>query len=231
MLLDLEFIIKIAKEKIEKMKALQEDELIDPAYSWFQNDPENKKANALMDIYKIAASQISSQTTLEHQKIIIRKNLYHYNWRAIQLMFICSSNEEPFRFILDNKEAPTFAGERISSEMFEKYYKWCVLHNPTTKDLSFNLEKSFANSAVIAQEYSFPTLVSTLLFEPALNIGDRGAWDKLLVLKKYFVKEIVTFMKKLNNDGICDDPRLFSIFEKAEKAANSKMEEDFLEGK
>ncbi len=47
MLLDLEFIIKIAKEKIEKMKALQEDELIDPAYSWFQNDPENKKANAL----------------------------------------------------------------------------------------------------------------------------------------------------------------------------------------
>ena len=115
--------------------------------------------------------------------------------------------------------------------MLEKYYKWCVLHNPTTKGLSFNLEKSFANSAVIAQEYSFPTLVSTLLFEPALNIGDRGAWDKLLVLKKYFVKEIVTFMKKLNNDGICDDPRLFSIFEKAEKAANSKMEQDFLEGK
>ena len=35
----------------------------------------------------------------------------------------------------------------------------------------------------------------------------------------------------VNNDGICDDPRLFSIFEKAEKAANSKMEEDFLEGK
>ena len=231
MLLDLEFIIKIAKEKIEKLKTFPKNPLNDPSLTWFQNDPQDKKENELMSRYKVIASQISSQTTLEHQKIIIRKNLYHYNWRAIQLMFICSSNEEPFRFILDNKDAPTFAGERISSEMLEKYYKWCVLHNPTTKDLSFNLEKSFANSAVIAQEYSFPTLVSTLLFEPALNIGDRGAWDKLLVLKKYFVKEIVTFMKKLNNDGICDDPRLFSIFEKAEKAANSKMEEDFLEGK
>ena len=49
-------------------------------------------------------------------------------------------------------------------------------------------------------------------------------------LKKYFLKEIITFMKKLNNDGTCD-PGSFSIFEKIEKALNSKMEKDFCEGK
>ena len=230
MLLDLEFIIKIAKEKIEKMKALQEDELIDPAYSWFQNDPENKKANALMDIYKIVASQISSQTTSEHQKIIIRKNLYHYNWRAIQLMFILSFPEEPFGFLYTDKNYSKMMKEDISNETMEKYYKWCTLHNPTTKNLGFSLDKSFVNSAIIAEKYSLPTLISALLFEPLINIGDRGAWDQMYELKKYFLKEIITFMKKLNNDGTCD-PGSFSILEKIEKALNSKMEKDFCEGK
>ena len=156
--------------------------------------------------------------------------MYSNDWRAVQLMFIISSNEEPFRFMLDSEDAPTFSGERISSEMFEKYYKWCVLHNPTTKNIGFSLDKSFENSAIIAEKYSLPTLVSTLLFGPALNIGDGGLWDKIHVLKKYFVKEIITFMKKLNNDGICD-PKSFSILEKIEKALNSKIEKDFCEGK
>ena len=187
-MLDLKFIIKIAEEKIEKMKALQEDELIDPAYSWFQNDPENKKANALMDIYKIVASQISSQTTLEQQKIIIRKIMYSHDWRAMQLMFIISSNEEPFRFMFDREDAPTFSGERISSEMFEKYYNWCVLHNPTIKNIGLSLDKSFENSAIIVQEYSLPTLISILLSECSTNIGDGVAIDKLRILKKNLKK-------------------------------------------
>ena len=133
--------------------------------------------------------------------------------------------------MFDREDAPTFYGERISSEMFEKYYNWCVLHNPTIKNIGLSLDKSFENSAIIVQEYSLPTLISILLSECSTNIGDGVAIDKLRILKKNFGKEIITFMKKLNNDGICDDPRLFSIFEKAEKAANSKMEEDFLEGK
>ena len=68
MLLDLEFIIKIAEEKIEEIKALQENKIPDPAYKWFQNDPTNSKKNTLMDTYRIIANQISSQTTLEQQK-------------------------------------------------------------------------------------------------------------------------------------------------------------------
>ena len=74
MLLDLEFIIKIAKEKIEKLKTIPKNPLNDPSLTWFQNDPQHKKANELMSRYKVIASQISSQTTLEQQKIIIRKN-------------------------------------------------------------------------------------------------------------------------------------------------------------
>ena len=156
--------------------------------------------------------------------------MYSHDWRAMQLMFIISSNEEPFRFMFDREDAPTFSGERISSEMFEKYYNWCVLHNPTIKNIGLSLDKSFENSAIIVQEYSLPTLISILLSECSTNIGDGVAIDKLRILKKNFGKEIITFMKKLNNDGTCD-PGSFSILEKIEKALNSKMEKDFYEGK
>ena len=230
MLLDLEFIIKIAKEKTEELKTIPENPLHDPSIIWLQNDPQDKKANELMSKYKVIASQISSQTTLEQQKIIIRKIMYSHDWRAMQLMFIISSNEEPFRFMFDREDAPTFSRERISSEMFEKYYNWCVLHNPTIKNIGLSLDKSFENSAIIAEEYSLPTLISILLSECSTNIGDGVAIDKLRILKKNFGKEIITFMKKLNNDGTCD-PGSFSILEKIEKALNSKMEKDFYEGK
>ena len=230
MLLDLEFIIKIAKEKIEKLKKLPEDHLIDPSLNWIQNDPGNQKANALMDIYKIAASQISSQTTLEQQKTIIRKIDYAHTWKAIQLMFILSFPEEPFGFLYTDKNYSKMMKEKFSNETMEKYYKWCTLHNPTTKNLGFSLDKSFENSGLIAKEYSLSTLISNLLNECAINIGDGVARDKLEILKKYFLKEIITFIKKLNNDGTCD-PKSFSILEKIEKAANSKMEQDFIEGK
>ena len=230
MLLDLEFIIKIAKEKTEELKTIPENPLHDPSIIWLQNDSQDKKANELMSKYKVIASQISSQTTLEQQKIIIRKIMYSHDWRAMQLMFIISSNEEPFRFMFDREDAPTFSGERISSEMFEKYYNWCVLHNPTIKNIGLSLDKSFENSAIIVQEYSLPTLISILLSECSTNIGDGVAIDKIRILKKNFGKEIITFMKKLNNDGTCD-PGSFSILEKIEKALNSKMEKDFYEGK
>ena len=230
MLLDLEFIIKIAKEKTEELKTIPENPLHDPSIIWLQNDPQDKKANELMSKYKVIASQISSQTTLEQQKIIIRKIMYSHDWRAMQLMFIISSNEEPFRFMFDREDAPTFSRERISSEMFEKYYNWCVLHNPTIKNIGLSLDKSFENSAIIVQEYSLPTLISILLSECSTNIGDGVAIDKIRILKKNFGKEIITFMKKLNNDGTCD-PGSFSILEKIEKALNSKMEKDFYEGK
>ena len=230
MLLDLEFIIKIAKEKTEELKTIPENPLHDPSIIWLQTDPQDKKANELMSRYKVIASQISSQTTLEQQKIIIRKIMYSHDWRAMQLMFIISSNEEPFRFMFDREDAPTFSGERFSSEMFEKYYNWCVLHNPTIKNIGLSLDKSFENSAIIVQEYSLPTLISILLSECSTNIGDGVAIDKLRILKKNFGKEIITFMKKLNNDGTCD-PGSFSILEKIEKALNSKMEKDFYEGK
>ena len=188
MLLDLEFIIKIAKEKTEELKTIPENPLHDPSIIWLQNDPQDKKANELMSKYKVIASQISSQTTLEQQKIIIRKIMYSHDWRALQLMFIFISNEEPFRFMLDSEDAPTFSGEKISSEMLEKYYKWCVLHNPTIKNIGLSLDKSFENSAIIVQEYSLPTLISILLSECSTNIGDGVAIDKLRILKKNFGK-------------------------------------------
>ena len=228
-MLDFEFIIKIAEEKIEKIKSDEDLIKLNIEHGWLQNDPNKSKQIELMDRYKPIAKQISMQNVLEDQKIITRKSIYYYSWRATELEFIVISGEEPFRFIYDDKNSPTSG--KISSEMFEKYYKWCVLHNPTTKHLGFKLEKTFENNALVAQEYSLRSLISTLLYEVALNIGDGGAWEKIFVLKKYFVKEIINFMKKLNNDGVCNDPKLFSKFEKAEKLLNIIEENNFLAGK
>ena len=43
--------------------------------------------------------------------------------------------------------------------------------------------------------------------------------------------EHIPVLKKLDNEGVCNDPKLFSKFEKAEKFLNMQAENDFLEGK
>jgi len=202
----------------------------EPCFAWLQNDPNSKKRNELMERYSFIANNIVSQANIEQQKITLRKYIHLHTWRGVELFFILMIPEgTSFRFYYD--AIGLKAKEKISNQVSENYYRWCVLHNPITKHLGFTIEKSFENVALIAEEYSLNLLIANLLFEPAMNIGDGNVQEKLSKLKKFYFKELITFMKKLDNEGVCNDPKLFSKFEKGEKFLNMQAENDFLEGK
>jgi len=91
-MLDKEFIIKIANEKLNMFVGLNlktlEDNFQDPSYNWLQRDPDNKKKEFLMqEIYNDTIQLMTCKTAAE-QRVLIKNIIYQKIQKVSNLVFL-----------------------------------------------------------------------------------------------------------------------------------------------
>ena len=149
-MLDSNFILKIGKEKIQHYKNINMDslpaELQDPYLHWVQNDPDKSKENYFLAELKKVAEEICSKNTLIEQKKAIKTAILNFVLSSASLFFILLYPKEE-----DHNNLRFFPFTNLNSSQLDNYLNFISSNDQYFKSKGITNEKTFQNSAVIAQ--------------------------------------------------------------------------------
>lgn len=216
-MLDTSFILKIGKEKIQHYKNINIDtlpaELQDPFLHWVQNDPDKSKENYFLVDLKKVAEEICSKNTLMEQKKAIKTEILNFVLSSASLFFILLYPKED-----DHNNLRFFPFTNLSSGQLDNYLNFISTNDQYFKSKGITNEKTFQNSALIAQIYSISNLIYLTLEECALNIGINNIKTKVQLVRKNMANDISSAIQN-NLDG----SNAFNVL------LNSSVEKKFIE--
>ena len=196
-MLDSNFILKIGKEKIQHYKNINTvslpAELQDPYLYWVQNDPDKSKENCFLAELKKVAEEICSKNTLIEQKRAIKTAILNFVLSSASLFFILLYPKEE-----DHNNLRFFPFTNLNSSQLDNYLNFISSNDQYFKSKGITNEKTFQNSAVIAQVYSVSNLIYLTLEECALNIGISNIKEKNKAFVKIMVDIIYPSIKNNN---------------------------------
>lgn len=216
-MLDSNFILKIGKEKIQHYKNINIDslpaELQDPYLHWVQNDPDKSKENYFLAELKKVAEEICSKNTLIEQKKAIKTAILNFVLSSASLFFILLYPKEE-----DHNNLRFFPFTNLNSSQLDNYLNFISSNDQYFKSKGITNEKTFQNSAVIAQVYSVSNLIYLTLEECALNIGISNIKTKVQSIRKNMANDISS-----NIQNNLDSSNMFNVIK------NSSAEKKFIE--
>lgn len=216
-MLDSNFILKIGKEKIQHYKNINIDslpaELQDPYLHWVQNDPDKSKENYFLAELKKVAEEICSKNTLIEQKKGIKTAILNFVLSSASLFFILLYPKEE-----DHNNLRFFPFTNLNSSQLDNYLNFISSNDQYFKSKGITNEKTFQNSAVIAQVYSVSNLIYLTLEECALNIGISNIKTKVQSIRKNMANDISS-----NIQNNLDSSNMFNVIK------NSSAEKKFIE--
>jgi len=216
-MLDSNFILKIGKEKIQHYKNINMDslpaELQDPYLYWVQNDPDKSKENYFLAELKKVAEEICSKNTLIEQKKAIKTAILNFVLSSASLFFILLYPKEE-----DHNNLRFFPFTNLNSSQLDNYLNFISSNDQYFKSKGITNEKTFQNSAVIAQVYSVSNLIYLTLEECALNIGISNIKTKVQSIRKNKANDISS-----NIQNNLDSSNMFNVIK------NSSAEKKFIE--
>jgi len=218
-MLDKDFILKIANEKIEKFKNLNLESLdlrtSDPSYGWIQDDPANvRKEIILSELNKIITLLTKN---IKDQKLYTKKLLFNFINKSVQLFFIVlypnnQFNYRPFTI--------------LTTQQIDRFLLYLIRHEELTAKEGITSEKTFENAHSILDLYSLNNFLYLIFEELLLNLGENNIRNITETLRKNMTNEVVDFIKVLDEDGNVD---LTKISKKLSLTVllNKKFEDEF----
>jgi hypothetical protein len=222
-MLDKDFILKIANEKINNIKNLNlenlDPRLSDPSYNWIQNDPTNVKKEFIFS--ELNKRIVLLTNNIEDQKRYTKKFLYTSVRNLAQLFFIVyvPINNQPLYLY------PPFS--KLTTQQSDRFLLFLTRDGELLSKEGITSEKSFYNCALIAQLYSVNNFLCLIFQELLLNLGENNIRNITNTLRKNMVNEVVNFVKVLDENGNVDLTKI-SIKYKITAFLNKKFEDEFL---
>jgi hypothetical protein len=219
-MLDKDFILKIANEKIEKFKNLNLESLdlrtSDPSYNWIQNDPTNEKKEIILA--ELNKKIILLTKNIKDQKLYAKKLLYTFVRNSVQLFFIIMY---PI-----NNQLQYFPFTNLTTQQLDRFLLYLIRDEELLSKEGITSEKSFNNGALISQLYSINNFLYLIFEELLLNLGENNIRNITNTLRKNMTNEVVDFIKVLDENGNVD---LTKISKKLSLTVllNKKFEDEF----
>jgi len=218
-MLDKDFILKIANEKIDKFKNLNLESLdlrtSDPSYSWIQDDKANvRKEIILSELNKII---IILTKNIKDQKLYTKKLLFNFINKSVQLFFIVLYPNNQFNY---------FPFPILTTQQIDRFLLYLIRHEELTTKEGITSEKTFENAHSILDLYSLNNFLYLIFEELLLNLGENNIRNITNTLRKNMTNEVVDFIKVLDENGNVD---LTKISKKLSLTVllNKKFEDEF----
>ena len=220
-MLDKNFILKIANEKIEKFKNLNLESLdlrtSDPSYNWIQNDPTNEKKEIILA--ELNKKIILLTKNIKDQKLYAKKLLYTFVRNSVQLFFIIMY---PI-----NNQLQYFPFTNLTTQQLDRFLLYLIRDEELLSKEGITSEKSFNNGALISQLYSINNFLYLIFEELLFNLGENNIRNITNTLRKNMTNEVVDFIKVLDENGNVDLTKISTKY-KVTALLNKKFEDEFL---
>ena len=220
-MLDKNFILKIAEEKIEKFKNLNleslDPQLSDPSYYWIQNDPTNEKKEIILA--ELNKKIILLTKNIKDQKLYAKKLLYTFVRNSVQLFFIIMY---PI-----NNQLQYFPFTNLTTQQLDRFLLYLIRDEELLSKEGITSEKSFNNGALISQLYSINNFLYLIFEELLFNLGENNIRNITNTLRKNMTNEVVDFIKVLDENGNVDLTKISTKY-KVTALLNKKFEDEFL---
>jgi len=220
-MLDKDFILKIANEKIEKFKNLNLESLdlrtSDPSYNWIQNDPTNEKKEIILA--ELNKKIILLTKNIKDQKLYAKKLLYTFVRNSVQLFFIIMY---PI-----NNQLQYFPFTNLTTQQLDRFLLYLIRDEELLSKEGITSEKSFNNGALISQLYSINNFLYLIFEELLFNLGENNIRNITNTLRKNMTNEVVDFIKVLDENGNVDLTKISTKY-KVTALLNKKFEDEFL---
>ena len=220
-MLDKNFILKIAEEKIEKFKNLNleslDPQLSDPSYYWIQNDPTNEKKEIIF-------------SELNRRIVLLTKNIKDQKLNAKKFLYTSVRNSAQLFFIIMypiNNQFQYFPFSNLTTQQLDRFLLYLTRDEELLSKEGIKNEKSFNNSALISQLYSINNYLCLIFEELLLNLGEDNIKNKTNTLRKNMANEVVDFIKVLDENGNVDLTKVSAKY-KVTAFLNKKFEDEFL---
>lgn len=220
-MLDKDFILKIANEKIDKFKNLNLESLdlrtSDPSYNWIQNDPTNEKKEIILS--ELNKKIILLTKNIKDQKLYAKKLLYTFVRNSVQLFFIIMY---PI-----NNQLQYFPFTNLTTQQLDRFLLYLIRDEELLSKEGITSEKSFNNGALISQLYSINNFLYLIFEELLFNLGENNIRNITNTLRKNMTNEVVDFIKVLGENGNVDLTKISTKY-KVTALLNKKFEDEFL---
>lgn len=221
MMLDKDFILKIANEKIDKFKNLNLESLdlrtSDPSYNWIQNDPTNEKKEIILS--ELNKKIVLLTKNIKDQKLYAKKLLYTFVRNSVQLFFIIMY---PI-----NNQLQYFPFTNLTTQQLDRFLLYLIRDEELLLKEGITSEKSFNNGSLISQLYSINNFLYLTFEELLFNLGENNIKNTTNSLRKNMTNEVVDFIKVLDENGNIDLTKISTKY-KVTALLNKKFEDEFL---
>lgn len=206
-MLDKNFILKIGKEKIEKIKKEETLSTNNLASLWVLQDVMwNSEFKFFNDLESIA-NKLDAIKNSKKQFHKAKETFLEYNLTTFQLFSVLMIHKEED----DGKCNFMFPQEHIKLEELENLLKHFSIYEQTLSKLGLGHDRSLSNAMIVTEKFCIFTLLKRVIMECLFNIGVNESFlrefnckniDELeRIFGKQYLIEIREFAKVLNNDG------------------------------
>jgi hypothetical protein len=219
-MLDKNFILKIAEEKIEKFKNLNLESLdplsYDPLYIWIQEDTSNERKKIIfLELNKLITNLTKN---IKDQKLNAKKLLFNYINKSVQLYFIFMNPNNQFKYL---------PFSNLTTQQIDRFLLYLIRHEELTTKEGITSEKTLKNAHSIFDLYSLNHFLYLIFEELLLNLGEGNIRNTTNELRKNMFNEVKDFIKVLDENGNVDQTKISNKL-KLTILLNNKFENEFL---
>ena len=231
-MLDKEFIFKIGKEKIEKIKKEETLNSNDLVSLWILQDEMWNSEFKFFSALENLSNQLNDIKDPREQFQKTKQIFMEYNLTTYQLFTVLMIHKEE-----QGKCNFNFPQEHIKLVELENLLKHFSIHEQGLSKLGLGHDRSLANAMSITEKFSIFTLLKRVIMECLFNIGVNQQFlrefnctnikDLEGRFGRQYLIEIRDFAKVLNNNGTIN-PELWSKLGDQNSLTSKAMELKFL---